>query len=297
MVGGPQIGYNYPGLTLEMGLYGPSIRARGATSAPFPGYMLIGRGERFAWTLTSAGGDVIDTYAERLCGGSRTRYVYRGKCRRMQRVNAGTITKNGEETRVRFRRTVHGPVVGYARVAGSRRLVALSQRRSTEGRETTDQIFFQQLTFGRVKNAADFIRAAGATPRTFNSFYASDEEIAFVTMGRLPFRPRRVSGDLPVAGRGRHEWKGYLANSRHPQDVNPSSGLLVNWNNKPARGFPAGDQRWDEGGTQRVDWLLAELARHPCPVLTGLRPLSRRRRGPGRTRAGRRRPGAARPSG
>ena len=35
--GGPQIAYNYPGLTLEMGLYGPSIRVRGATSVPFPG--------------------------------------------------------------------------------------------------------------------------------------------------------------------------------------------------------------------------------------------------------------------
>src|SRR5215207_5155159 len=31
-VGGPQIGYNSPGLTLEMGLYGRNIRSRGATS-------------------------------------------------------------------------------------------------------------------------------------------------------------------------------------------------------------------------------------------------------------------------
>ena len=44
-VGGPQIGYNYPGLTLEMDLHGPDIHVRGATSAPFPGYMLIGRGD------------------------------------------------------------------------------------------------------------------------------------------------------------------------------------------------------------------------------------------------------------
>jgi acyl-homoserine lactone acylase PvdQ len=271
MVGGPQIGYIYPGLTLEMGLYGPSIRARGASSAPFPGYMLIGRGEDFAWTLTSASADVIDTYAERLCGGSRTKYRYKGRCRSMRLVNAGTISKSGEETKVRFHRTVHGPVVGYARVAGTRRLVALSQRRSTAGRETTDQIFYQRLTFGRVKSAADFIRAAGATPQTFNSFYASDTEIAFVTTGRLPIRPRGVNGDLPVDGRGRHEWRGYLANSKHPRDVNPSSGLLVNWNNKPARDFPGGDGRWGEGGTQRVDWLLEELGRRqrhtPASVL------------------------------
>ena len=261
MVGGPQIGYTYPGLTLEMGLYGPTIRARGATSGPFPGYMLIGRGAGFTWSLTSASADIVDTYAETLCGGSRTKYRYKGKCRRMERVNAGTIARGDDKVTVRFNRTVHGPVVGYARVAGTRRTVALSQRRSSAGRETTDQIFFQKLTYGQVRSASDFIKAANATPQTFNSFYADAKDIAFVTTGRLPVRPRGVNGDLPTDGRGRFEWKGYLAGAKHPQDVSPSSGLLVNWNNKPAKDFPAGDDRWDEGGTQRVDWLLKELAR------------------------------------
>jgi Penicillin amidase len=156
---------------------------------------------------------------------------------------------------------VHGPVIGYARVAGTRRTVALSQRRSSYGRETTDQIFFQKLTYGQVRSAADFIRAAAATPQTFNSFYADAKDIAFVTTGRLPMRPRRVNPDLPTDGRGRFEWKGYLPASRHPQDVSPSDGLLVNWNNKPAKDSPAGDDRWDEGGIQRDDLLLKELAR------------------------------------
>ena len=40
MVAGPQIGYFYPGLTLEMNLRGPGINVRGATSAPLPGYIL-----------------------------------------------------------------------------------------------------------------------------------------------------------------------------------------------------------------------------------------------------------------
>jgi acyl-homoserine lactone acylase PvdQ len=263
MVGGPQIGYNYPGLTMEMGLYGPTLRARGATSAPFPGYMLIGRGEGFSWTLTSAGADIVDTYAEKLCGGSRTKYVYKGKCRKMKTVKAGTITKGEDSVKVRYRRTVHGPVVGYARVAGSGKRIALAQKRSSTGRETTDQIFFQRLSTGRVRSAQDFIRAAAATPQTFNSFYADEQDIAFVTTGRLPNRRKGVNPDLPVDGRGRFEWKGYLKASKHPQDVSPSDGLLVNWNNKPAKNFPAGDERWDEGGTQRVDWLLAELAKKP----------------------------------
>ena len=194
-----------------MGLYGPSIRVRGATSVPFPGYMLIGRGTNFAWSLTTPEVDIVDTYAERLCGGSRTRYRYKGRCRRMQTVRAGTIEKGGEQVSVRFRRTVHGPVTGYARVAGSRRVVALARKRSSYGRDTVDQIFFQRLTFGRVRSAADFVAAAKTTPQAFNAFYASDSEIAFYTTGRVPLHRRGVNPDLPVDGRGRHEWRGFLA--------------------------------------------------------------------------------------
>ena len=271
MVGGPQIGYNYPGLTLEIGLHGPTLQGEGATSAPFPGYLLIGRGQQFAWTLTSADGDIVDTYAEKLCGGSRAKYVYKGRCRKMDTVKAGTISLGDKSAKVGFRRTVHGPVIGYARVAGSKRVVALSQKRSSAGRETNDQIFFQDLSYGRVRSAQDFIRASAATPQTFNSFYADAKDIAFITTGRLPVRRKGVNDDLPVDGRGKYEWKGVVKQSKHPQDIDPSNGLLVNWNNKPAKDFPAGDNRWAEGGTQRADWLLANLAKRakhtPATVL------------------------------
>ena len=271
MVGGPQIGYNYPGLTLEIGLHGPTLQGEGATSAPFPGYLLIGRGQQFAWTLTSADGDIVDTYAEKLCGGSRAKYVYKGRCRKMETVKAGTISLGDKSVKVGFRRTVHGPVIGYARVAGSKRVVALSQKRSSAGRETNDQIFFQDLSYGRVRSAQDFIRASAATPQTFNSFYADAKDIAFITTGRLPVRRKGVNDDLPVDGRGKYEWKGVVKQSKHPQDIDPSNGLLVNWNNKPAKDFPAGDNRWAEGGTQRADWLLANLAKRakhtPATVL------------------------------
>jgi acyl-homoserine lactone acylase PvdQ len=266
-VGGPQIGYNYPGLTLEMELHGPTIRVRGATSAPFPGYMLIGRGESYAWTLTSADGDVVDTYAETLCGGSRVRYLYKGTCRRMQSVEAGTITRGTKSVHVRFRRTVHGSVIGYARVRGSDELVALATRRSTYGRETVDQLFFQQMTYGRVHSARDFVNAASLTPQTFNSFYASANESAFYTSGLLPLRPKGVNPDLPVNGDGRYEWKGYLAKSAHPQVIDPASGYIVNWNNKPAKGFPASDTRWSEQSLQRDLLLKDELARQPKQTL------------------------------
>jgi acyl-homoserine lactone acylase PvdQ len=270
-VGGPQIGFNYPGLTMEMQLKTPSMDVRGVTSAPYPGYMLIGRGADYAWSLTSAGADIKDTYAERLCGGSKTKYSYKGKCLRMEKVDAGTIEKGGKTTKVVFYRTVHGPVVGYAKDDKTGRPIALATKRSSYGRDTVDQLFNQQMTFGRVHSAKDFVNAAKKTPQTFNSFYGSATESAFYTSGALPIRPKGVNGDLPVDGSGKYEWKGELAASKHPQVVNPASGYIVNWNNKPAKDFPAGDDRFgNEGGIQRVDLLLGELARTPKATLANV---------------------------
>jgi acyl-homoserine lactone acylase PvdQ len=271
-VGGPQIGYNYPGLTMEMQLTSPSINVEGVTSAPFPGYMLIGHGVGYAWSLTSAGADIIDTYAEKLCGGSKTKYVYDGKCRAMQKIDAGTIAKgSAKPVKVVFWRTVHGPVIGYAKDRDTGKLVALSQKRSSYGKETVDQLFNQQMTYSRVHSAKDFINAAAKSPQTFNSFYASATESAFYTSGAMPIRPKGVNDDLPVSGTGQYEWKGLLPSSKHPQVINPSSGMIVNWNNKPAKDFPAGDDRFgNEGGIQRVDMLDSELARYPKATLANV---------------------------
>ena len=271
-VGGPQIGFNYPGLTDEVQLESPGIHVRGATSAPFPGYILIGRGPNDAFTLTSADVDIRDTYAETLCGGSKTKYEYKGKCLKMEKVNAGSLSRNGKTTKLSFYRTVHGSVTGYAKVRGSNETVALSSKRSSYGKDTLDQLFFQALTYtDRIKSAKDFVNAAALTPQTFNSFYASDTEAAFFTSGLFPVRPKGVNPDLPVDGRGKYEWKGFAKASQHPQVINPASGYIVNWNNKPARGFPASDTRFgNEGGIQRVELLNAELKRHEPQALASV---------------------------
>jgi acyl-homoserine lactone acylase PvdQ len=264
-VGGPQIGYFFPGLTHEIGLYGPDIQVRGATAVPFPGYMLIGRGEDFAWTLTSSSGDIVDSYAETLCGGSRAKYLYKGRCRKMQTIDAGTLKKGDDEIRVRFRQTVHGPVVGYARTTGGR-TVAIARKRSSYGRDTLDQLFFQDLTLGRVKSFADFQRAASQTPQTFNAFYADHLNSGLFSTGRLPVRPKGADGGLVVDGRGSYEWRGVLPNSRHPSGANPANGLIINWNNSPATGYSSG-RFGSEGPLQRNDMLRREIERRQLHTL------------------------------
>jgi acyl-homoserine lactone acylase PvdQ len=257
MVAGPQIGYFYPGFTTEIVMNGPGVHQRGVTSAPFPGYIFIGRSQNQAWTLTSAGLDQIDTYAETLCGHSVHRYLFDGKCRAMQFFDAGKLTVGPKTTEVTFWGTVHGPVFGYARVHG--RLVALTHKRASYGKDVLDLLFYYELAHGKVHNVHQFFRAANKTPQTFNSFYMDSKNIGVFTSGLVPIRPSNVDPDLPLNGTGHEEWRGFVSFKNHPQGINPPSGEIINWNNRPEAGYEAPDDNWSLGAIQRVDLLIRNL--------------------------------------
>jgi len=267
MVAGPQIGYYYPGFTLEMDLHGPGIDSRSATSAPFPGYILIGRSADYAWSLTSAGLDIIDTYVETLCGGSDAKYLYKGRCRDMSTFDAGTLSTSPDQP-VTFRRTVHGPVIGYATVNGQR--VAVTRKRASYGRDALDLLLYRDLTLGNVHNVHDFFRAANQSPQTFNSFYVDNRDIGVFTSGRVPIRPPDVDPGLPIDGRGGHEWRGFVPFDRHPQGINPPNGQIVNWNNKTIAGYRAADDNWSLGPLQRVRLLTDNLGHGGSQTLASL---------------------------
>jgi hypothetical protein len=182
-VAGPQIGYFYPGLTLEMDLKGPGIEARGAAIPGGPGDILIGRGQDYAWSLTSAGSDTNDQFVETLCGGSDTKYMYKGKCLKMGRIDAGNIVGQGE---VVFSTTVHGPVQGYATSGGKR--VAISFQRSSHGKDILWELMFKRLSTNQVSGLKSFYAAAATSPFTFNVAYADDKNIATYSAGLLPLR-------------------------------------------------------------------------------------------------------------
>jgi len=258
MVAGPQIGYFYPGLTLEMDLEGPGISQRGVSTAPFPGYIFIGRSQDSGWSLTSAGLDQIDTYVETLCGHSTHRYLFKGKCRAMQFFDAGTVNAGTAKAKhITFYRTVHGSVFGYARVHG--RLVGLSEKRASYGKDVLDLLFYHDLAHGLVHNVHQFFRAANQTPQTFNSLYVDDKTIGVFTSGLVPIRPKNVDPGLPIDGRGHEEWRGWVSAKNHPQGINPASGQIINWNNRTEAGYQAPDDNWSLGALQRIDLLTRNL--------------------------------------
>src|SRR3954462_14919583 len=255
-VAGPQIGYFYPGLTLEMDMKAPGVEARGAAMPGGAGNILIGRGMDHAWSLTSAGSDTNDQFVETLCGGSKVKYMYKGKCRKMGTVNAGTIAGDGGG-KVVFHTTVHGPVQGYAKSGG--KTVAVTFKRSSYGKDILWQIMFKRLTTNKVSGLKSFYSAAATSPFTFNVAYADDKNIATYSAGLLPIRDKRVDPRLPTKGTGKYEWKGFLSANGHPHQANPPSGKLVNWNNKPAKGFGSSDSEWSYGSIHRVQMLNAGI--------------------------------------
>ena len=257
MVAGPQIGYYYPGLTLEEDLEGPGIHQVGVSSAPFPGYIFIGRSETAAWSLTSASLNIIDTYVETLCGNSTHRYLFDGRCRAMQYFDAGKLTTGSGSSELTFYRTVHGPVLGYARVHG--RLVALAQKRSSYGKDVLDLLFYHDLAHDQVHSVQQFFHAADQTPQTFNSFYMDSRNIGVFTSGLVPIRPANADPDLPLNGTGHEEWRGFTSFANHPHGINPPNGQIVNWNNRTEAGYEAPSNNWDLGPIQRVSLLLRNL--------------------------------------
>jgi acyl-homoserine lactone acylase PvdQ len=165
---------------------------------------------------------------------------------------------------VAFKMTVHGPVVGYARVHG--RLVAISSKRSSYGKDALDLLFNRRLSDGQVHSPQSFFKAAALTPQTFNSFYIDDKHVAEITTGLLPIRPKGTDPSLPTIGTGKFEWRGTEPDSVHPHGVDPLhtpvKGTMTNWNNVSAHGFGASDDAWNANGSSaRVDLLNDNLAR------------------------------------
>src|SRR3954466_9900736 len=81
---GPQTAYFAPEILMEQDVHAPSLDARGVA---FPGtnlYVQLGRGVDYAWSATSAGQDITDTFALPLC--DKTHYRFRGRCLPIERL-------------------------------------------------------------------------------------------------------------------------------------------------------------------------------------------------------------------
>jgi acyl-homoserine lactone acylase PvdQ len=143
------------------------------------------------------------------------------------------------------------------------RPVAFTLQRSTFFGELDSSVPFYLLNSGRVTDARSFKKAMGRLTGSFNWLYVDDQDVAFFHSGKYPIRADGVDPTLPSWGTGKWEWRGFVARSAHPHDVNPAKGWIDSWNNKPARDWRAADANWGYQSIHRSEMLsdrLAEIA-------------------------------------
>jgi penicillin G amidase len=253
LLGGPQTGLNAPNFFWEVGVHGGGYEAEGVTAPAGPG-VLIGRGRKFAMSITSGILDNIDTFVEVLDPADPERYLFRGAPLPFDRRVETFKVAGGPDVVVDVRRSVHGPVFFFDREGG----VAFSRQASFRGKEMASAAAIVNLGF--VRDLRDFRRLANRVSASLNLHYADRAgNIAYFHRGIRPLRPLHTDPRLPLDGRGGMEWRGGVSPRHMPTVVNPSRGFITNWNNKPIAGWPVGEQREQWGVVDRVQVFIDAL--------------------------------------
>ncbi|GAA0743318.1 penicillin acylase family protein [Dactylosporangium roseum] len=272
---GPQTGYFSPQLLMLQELQGPGISAHGAAFAGLNLYVLLGRGQDYAWSATSAEQDITDTYAVPLCnldGSAATlaseAYLFRGRCTAMEqltRTNAWTPTTADSTPAGSYRlvayRTKYGLVAWRGTVGG--RPVAFTELRSTYQHEADSAIGFQAFNDpAAMGSPAQFVASASDVGYAFNWFYVNSTSTAYFNSGSNPVRKAGADPNLPTKAEAAYEWSGwnpdtntadYAPAAQHPQST--GQDYFVSWNNKQALGFSAADGNFSFGAVHRADLL------------------------------------------
>ncbi|MEY9934519.1 acyl-homoserine lactone acylase PvdQ [Catenulispora sp. GP43] len=254
---GPQTGYFAPQLLMLEEIQGPGISARGAAFAGLNFYVELGRGADYSWSATSAGQDIIDSFAVTLCNTDGTpatkdsnAYLYNGVCTPMQQIEredswSPTIadsTPAGSYKLIAFR-TEFGIVQARATIGG--KPVAYTQLRSTYQHEVDTIVGFQMFNDPAVVTGpAGFQQAASNVTYTFNWFYVDSQHTAYYNSGLNPTRPADDDPNLPITADAAHQWLNWdpatntVANTpfaSHPNSMDQD--YYESWNNKIAQGY------------------------------------------------------------
>jgi hypothetical protein len=274
---GPQIGYYVPEVLMEEDLHGPGIDARGATGPGVNTYVFLGHGRDYAWSITSAEADNVDTFAEVLCG-DEVHYLYRGQCLPMEKLehtntwtpNEADHTPPGSE-KLTIYRTVHGIV--YARGTVNKGVkVAFAAARTTYFHEYDSAIGFSELNDPEfVTSPQSFEQALSSVNYGFNFAFVNADHIAYYLAGWYPMRAAKTSPAFPILGTGEYDWQGFepklhtenvLPSQAHPNAIDPP--FEISWNNKQAPHFGAADDRYSYGAIYRMqlirNFVEADLA-------------------------------------
>lgn len=251
LMSGPQVGLTAPGFMYEVGLHSPDFNMQGSSFIGYP-FIMFGSNDRFAQTATAGFADMVDIYQEVLNPANPYQYKFQGKWVEMEKKTQTIKVKNTEtgkveETQKDFYYTVHGPVV----FLDEQNHLAYTKKWVFRGQEA--QGWEAYLKTNHAKDLNEWIQAARHFRMSLNWFYADkDGNTAYHHVGQQPVRDDRVDWRLPTPGTGEYEWKGWTDTKDNPHIINPKSGYIANWNNKPSAGWDNNENTFSWAADNRV---------------------------------------------
>ncbi len=257
LAGDPHLGYGLPGIWYLARIETPSGVLAGATAPGLP-FLIMGHNGRIAWTFTNTGADVQDLFIETPAGdGYLTEQGPRPFAVREEVIHV----RGAPDEVLRVRATRHGPVVSdLAETGAGGQILALSLANLMPG----DGACAALLALNRAGSVAEAGALAGRMTAPVQNLLVADRHgIGLFVTGRVPLRK---SGDGAFAARGddgSQDWIGWALGADLPHVVAPSSGRLVNANERVATAdFPTNLGR-DWCGEDRARRIRAMLDASP----------------------------------
>jgi penicillin amidase len=229
----PHLGFSAPILWYLVRIEAPDLQVKGATVPGVP-FTILGHNANIAWGMTINKSDTQDLFVERT-DGDGGQYETPDGWKPFETRSEIIAVKDAKPVTLTVRESRHGPVISdlvpdFAKTAGRGAVLALSAT-YLEPEDRTTEAFYR---LNRAENWRDFGDALENFQAPQANFFFADTkgDIGFMSPGLVPVRNRGF-GWVPSPGwNGETDWTGYLSFDQIPVALNPSSGRIVNANNK-----------------------------------------------------------------
>ncbi len=226
----PHLGLGLPNVWYLAEVRTPDWRVSGATVPGVP-FHVVGHNGRMAWGMTTTHSDTMDLFVED--GAEPGFYRTPDGPQRFTTRTETIAVRDGIAEVLEVRTTRHGPVVSdllnVPLPEGS--VLALSAAALEPDDRTAEAL--RRLNRAPTWAAAERALARYHAPQ--QNFLVADDggTIGFLAPGRVPVR-RAGRGLVPrPGGDGAFDWTGWLPHGALPRLESPSSGRIVNANNRP----------------------------------------------------------------
>ncbi len=265
----PHLGLQAPALWYLAHIATPQGNVVGGTLPGLP-FVVLGRNDDLAWSMTTTGSDTQDLFVERVAVDDPGSYLTpTGRAKFETRTEV--IRVGSEERRITVRTSRHGPVFSDALkplgdAAPKGHVIALAWAALSDDNAAVRGAF----ALNRARNATELMAAARDfhAPHQNVVFATRDGHIGFVAPARVPIRraDNEAMGRVPVPGWiAKYDWQGFLPFEQLPMVMDPPSGRIVTANHKitPPGYRPFLSVDWfPPYRADRIEQLLAARAKH-----------------------------------